>query len=1206
MACLNATTGLAANIPSGFVEEPVGSGWNEVVGLTFAPDGRMYAWERGGKVWIMENGVKSATPFIDLREEVGGWRDFGLLGFCLDPNFNSNGYVYLFYVVDHHHLKNFGTPAYSPTTDEYYQATIERITRYTARASDGFRSVDYATRKILLGESITNGPCVLHESHGAGTILFGADGTLLASTGDGASYSSTDTGSASETYYRQGLDEGIIRPKENIGSYRAQLVDSLSGKILRLDPSTGDGLPSNPFYDPGNPRAARSRVWAMGLRNPCRMTRRPGTGSANPADANPGVLYIGNVGWRTWEELYVCTRPGQNFGWPVFEGINVNSTYYNNSPENQDAPNPLYPATGCGPYFQFRHLIKQANTNATLQPPFNNPCNTSIKIPTNVLQFLHSPPPLDWKHDTTQARTWIYNSGGVATNINIGAAGSPVSGAMFPGNCSIGGIWYTHTQFPAPYRNTYFHAEYGAQWIKSFVFDANNRPVSVQDFADSAGGVVFVTMEPQTGYLYYIPWTASIQRIRYLSGANAPPTAVAQSDKNFGPAPLAVQFNGASSSDPEGQALTFDWNFGDGTPHSTSVNPSHTFNAPTSNPTPYTVTLVVTDPAGARATNTLLISVNNTPPQVAITSPVDGTRYPLTSSTTYDCLAIISDTEYPSGQLSCTWQTFLHHNEHEHEDPPVNNCTTTTVISPVGCDGETYYYRVVLTVSDPAGLSTTREVRLYPDCPKQTPVITWNNPAAIAAGTPLGATQLNATANVPGTFVYDPPAGTVLPVGNGQTLSTAFAPTDTNTYAAATKSVLINVTNPPPTISITSPTNGTLFFGPNPTIAIAAGVNANGASISSVEFFGDGMLLGTDSLVSYGLVWDTAPDGVHVLRARALYGPGLSVTSAAVSIVVASPPAAPTNLVASAVSSGQIVLGWKAGSTNQAGFKIERSTSGTSYTPIATNAANATNFLDTGLQPSTAYTYRVRAFNAQGESPFSNPAGATTPAFTAAKINFQPGTAPIPPGYVADDGSVFGARGNGLSYGWDVDNTANTVDRNSTRSPDQRYDTFAYSQRVGGGSVWELAVPNGLYHVSMVAGDPNNFAAVYSYEIEGLPTVLGTPNNNTRWIAGSNTVTVADGRLTVRNGANASNNRICFIDVTEAAVRLAWVDKDAAGRVTIRIDGTTGRQYLIQASNDLLDWTPVATVTNSGTVVSFPDQATLSQPWRFYRAVASP
>ena len=74
-----------------------------------------------------------------------------------------------------------------------------------------------------------------------------------------------------------------------------------------------------------------------------------------------------------------------------------------------------------------------------------------------------------------------------------------------------------------------------------------------------------------------------------------------------------------------------------------------------------------------------------------------------------------------------------------------------------------------------------------------TPAITWANPADIVYGTALGPTQLNATANVPGAFAYTPPAGTVLPVGNGQTLSVAFTPTDAKDYTTATKSVQINV-----------------------------------------------------------------------------------------------------------------------------------------------------------------------------------------------------------------------------------------------------------------------------------------------------------------------------------------------------------------------------------------------------------------------------
>ncbi|MGH8247431.1 MAG: PQQ-dependent sugar dehydrogenase, partial [Gammaproteobacteria bacterium] len=284
----------AATLPPGFTEEAVLGPWNEVVGLTFefeqqTAGGRMYVWERGGQVWIIENGITQSAPLIDLHEEVGGWRDFGLLGFALHPNFRQNGYLYLSYVVDHHHLTKFGTPAYHPDTNEYFMATIGRITRYTARASDGFRSVDPASRKVLLGKSITNGFPITYQSHGVGSLVFGTDGSLLAVCGDGGSYSSTDLGSAPETYFTQALAEGIIRPKENIGALRAQLVDSLSGKIVRIDPETGDGLPSNPFYEPASPRSARSRVWCLGLRNPYRVTLRPGTGNHSQADANPGA-----------------------------------------------------------------------------------------------------------------------------------------------------------------------------------------------------------------------------------------------------------------------------------------------------------------------------------------------------------------------------------------------------------------------------------------------------------------------------------------------------------------------------------------------------------------------------------------------------------------------------------------------------------------------------------------------------------------------------------------------------------------------------------------------------------------------------------------------------------------------------------------------------------------------------------------------------
>jgi glucose/arabinose dehydrogenase len=681
----------AATLPEGFTEETVAGPWSEAVGLTFEPEqqtpgGRMYVWERGGRVWIVENGVKLSPPLIDISEEVGGWRDFGLLGFALHPNFRQNGYIFLAYTVDHHHLTKFGTPEYDPATNEYFMATIHRITRYTARASDDFRTVEPSSRRILIGESITNGFPSLYQSHGIGSLVFGTDGTLLAACGDGASYSSTDVGSASETYFSQALAEGIIRPKENIGALRAQVVDSLSGKIIRIDPDTGDGIPGNPFFDPTDPRSAQSRIWCLGLRNPYRMALRPGTGSHNRSDANPGVLYIGDVGLRTFEDLNVATGRGLNFGWPLYEGLEALSSYRNSNVGNQDAPNPLFGTGGCTQrYFYFRNLLVQDSLNPARWP---NPCNTNQEVPASIPRFKHTRPAIDWRHETGPARTGIYTTNGTAAVTNIGGPGSPVSGPQFGGTSSIGGTWYRGDDFPAMYRNTYFHGDYEGQWIRNFVFDTNHRPVAVREFLSGGGGIVAIATHPVEGSLYYVSWTNGITRIRFTGSGNQAPKAMATANKTFGPSPLAVQFNGSGSIDPEAAPLTFRWDFGDGSMISTQANPLHTFTAPAGVPTSYHVTLTVTDASNATDQATLLISANNTPPNVMILSPTNGTRYPLSNETTYALSAMISDAEQASSQLACEWQTILHHNNHIHADPVDANCTSSTMISPIGCDGE--------------------------------------------------------------------------------------------------------------------------------------------------------------------------------------------------------------------------------------------------------------------------------------------------------------------------------------------------------------------------------------------------------------------------------------------------------------------------------------------------------------------------------------
>lgn len=145
------------------------------------------------------------------------------------------------------------------------------------------------------------------------------------------------------------------------------------------------------------------------------------------------------------------------------------------------------------------------------------------------------------------------------------------------------------------------------------------------------------------------------------------------------------------------------------------------------------------------------------------------------------------------------------------------------------------------------------------------------------------------------------------------------------------------------------------------------------------------------------------------------------------------------------------------------------------------------------------------------------------------KVNFQPGGAAVPASYVADTGAIFGSRGGGLSYGWNQ--SASGFARDRDVNPSQQWDTLVHTQAYGN-RTWELAVPNGTYSVYVVAGDPQYFDSVYKFNVEGQLTVNGTPSSGNRFISGTKTVTVSDGRLTISNAVGAVNNKLAFIEVT--------------------------------------------------------------------------
>lgn len=642
--------------PSGFIDEVISENWTIPTGLTFDANGRMYVWEKGGKVYIVENGVKSSKPIIDISEEVLNYGDHGLNGFALDPNFLKNGYVYLMYAAKRNHVLNFGTPAYDPNAETPFQTTIGRITRYTLTASSNFMELDTNSRKVLLGETPSTGIPILVDNHGVGTLAFGLDGSLLASTGDAALAVDGVVDDTKNDWFLEAIKLGFIKPEENINAYRSQYLNALNGKILRIDPATGNGISSNPFYDAVNPRSPKSRVWSYGLRNPFRFSFKPNTGSPNIADANPGIIYMGDVGWFHREEINIAAKGGLNFGWPIYEGIDFLNKAYQDS--------------------KF--------------------------FPTN-----HQKPIIDWRGTFAQ---------GIVDG-DAFAVGSPqFKGNKFSGNSSIGGLWYNYQQFPREYQNLYFQGDYEG-WIKAFRFDTKGNPTEVIDFVSGVHPTSFA-INPKDGAIYYTnyfyPNIQEIRRLSYNPNANRRPTVVQSVSPNFGKAPLTVNFRGSDSKDPEGTALKYEWNFGDGQT-SSEANPSHTYQS-TGKVATFVATVKVTDEAGLSSSKSINVFVDNTPPQILSTSLdkvefFDNAKdFPITLN------AQVSDAEHPQEQLNYLWSVLLYHDDHIHFITSSYKPTGEATLGVVPCDAQTYFYKVTLTATDPEGLSSTYEKTIKPIC----------------------------------------------------------------------------------------------------------------------------------------------------------------------------------------------------------------------------------------------------------------------------------------------------------------------------------------------------------------------------------------------------------------------------------------------------------------------------------------------------------
>jgi glucose/arabinose dehydrogenase len=650
---------MASTLPSGFSDTVVLSGMTNPTVLQFSPDGRIFVGQKNGVIKVFAS-LTDTNPvtFADLSGRVQDYWDRGLLGLALDPGFPANPYVYVLYTYDAAiggTAPRWGdtcpTPP-GPTTDGCLVSA--RISRLTASGS------------MMTGSEqvLTEDWCQQFPSHSIGTLLFGRDGYLYVSGGDGASFNNVDYGQYGATYAGDqanpcGDPPGAVGtplspPGAEGGALRGQSVRrtdgpaTLDGAILRIDPTTGAGAAGNPFAASPDPNARR--IVGYGVRNPFRMTQRPGTDE----------LWIGDVGWNTWEEINRLTAPtgtaSRNFGWPCYEGNGQQSGYQ-----------------GAG--------LTQ--------------CSTLYSTPGSVA-----------------APYYTYNHGACVVNYTgCRTGGSSITGIAF----------YQTGSYPALYNGGLFFADHTRNeiWVMLAGTDGLPNPASIQSFVgvDGSGGAAGHPVDLKTGPngdLFYVDMEGgSVHRIVYTP-ANQPPTARVSASPTTGNAPLTVAFDGRASTDPEGQPLSYSWDLnGDGTfGDSTSPTPSYTYTTAGV----YQPRLQVTDNVGLSDTAGVTITVGNTAPVAVIDTPSSSLTWQVGQTVPFSGHATdAQDGTLPASALR--WKLILHHCStptscHTHDVQSFNGVASGSFTAP----DHAYpcWLELQLTATDTGGLTSTASVRLDP------------------------------------------------------------------------------------------------------------------------------------------------------------------------------------------------------------------------------------------------------------------------------------------------------------------------------------------------------------------------------------------------------------------------------------------------------------------------------------------------------------
>jgi glucose/arabinose dehydrogenase len=646
--------------PADFQQVTLAKGVAEVgepMAIAVLPDRSVLHTARNGTLRRTDAGgtttVIGTLPVYTHDEE-------GLQGVGVDPGFATNRQIYLYYAPP------LSTPAGdAPATATDFSAWngVNRLSRFSLNAD---YTLNTASAVTVLDVPATRGICC----HVGGDIDFDAAGNLYLSTGD-------DSNPFDSAGYSP-LDERTNRNPAYDAQRTASNTNDLRGKVLRIKVNANGGysIPSGNLFPQGTANT-RPEIYAMGFRNPFRMS----------VDKTTGVVYLGDYGPDAGStdanrgpsgqvEFNRITSPG-NYGWPYCTGTNTTTETYNEWNFATGTTGAKYNCPGGATNNSFR------NTGQTTLPPARP--------------------------------AWIRYAGDAGSPPEFGGGSeSPMGGPVYRYNASLN----SPTKFPQSLDGHFFAGELGRGWIKPIHVGTDGSVGAIADFPWGGKQVMDMAFGPD-GSLYVLDYgtgyfngdaNSALYRYDYVGGGNRAPTAVAAATPTTGQAPLAVTFSSAGSSDPEGGALTYSWNFGDGTT-STATNPTKTY---TANGT-YNVTLTVTDPQGATGTASVQIGVGNTAPSISIGTPGNGQLFSYGDAVPFTFTP--SDPE--DGTINCARAKMtyvLGHDSHGHQITSVNGCTGVITI-PV--DGEHDDAANIFAVfdaeyTDAAGLTTHKQHILQP------------------------------------------------------------------------------------------------------------------------------------------------------------------------------------------------------------------------------------------------------------------------------------------------------------------------------------------------------------------------------------------------------------------------------------------------------------------------------------------------------------